>query len=251
MSVIYCVWNHLHSWLLSTGLTILSHRCSESLVPVQEGSRNVYASWASLFWAAQFLILLSQLTSSPCVDVITDAAWSPSCLEKKTPPCVSFCWHLAALVTKWDQLPFLLAFSFFIKEKPNSLETVHWLVLALQILQICFFPFSFLKRNKPSGILPRTALKKCSCAIGLRLPMPLLTFNKTFQTRVPCRASPVVISVVAFYTIHGNRCHRFFCQHICEETNDEQQPQKRGHIMTSRENYSCKSTDTCWKQHVK
>lgn len=87
--------------------------------------------------------------------------------------------------------------------------------------------FSFFFRI-PSRILQRTALKKCSCALGLRLPMPLLTFNKTFRTRVPCRASPVVIPVVAFYTIHGNRCQQLLLPaYICGEINEKQRPQKR------------------------
>lgn len=132
-------------------------------------------------------------------------AWSPSCLEKDATMCfilLTFS-SAAAPVTKWDQPPSCLAFSFFIKEKPNALENS-----ALINAHVANFTIFFFKRNKRAESCKEQLWQKCSCALGLRLPMPLLTFNKTFRTRVPRRASPVVISVVAFYTIHDNRCHR-------------------------------------------
>lgn len=66
-------------------------------------------------------MLLTQLTGSPCVDVVTDAPWSPSCLKRDATMCfISLTFSRAGHGVRSTAV----SFGLFIKEKPNALETV-------------------------------------------------------------------------------------------------------------------------------
>lgn len=203
MSMIFNAWILLHLWLLSAPLIAQDQvKVAYRQTKKAEGLSPVPPWW--------YLSRRCRGTADPARLApyawtwSLMPAWSPSCLEKDATMCfISLTFSSAAApVTKWDRPPSCLAFSFFIKEKPNALESS-----ALINAHVANFTI-FFKWNKRAESCKEQLWQKCSCALGLRLPMPLLTFNKTFRTRVPRRASPVVISVAAFYTIHDNRCHR-------------------------------------------
>lgn len=139
MSVIFYAWILLHLWLLlSANLVILSREIQWR----KKASRRIESSPSPTVSLPRCRATADPARPAPyCVDAVTDAAWSPSCLQKDATMCfilLTFS-SAAAPVTKWDQPPSCLAFSFFIKEKPNALETVRWLMRTLQIWLVFFF----------------------------------------------------------------------------------------------------------------
>lgn len=102
-------------------------------------------------------------------------AWSPSCLEKDATMCFILLTFSSAVapVTKWDQPPSCLAFSFFIKEKPNALENS-----ALINAHVANFTFFFFLSETNVQNLAKNSFDKSApvrWASGFRCPCWHLT----------------------------------------------------------------------------